>query len=151
MNGSPRTNGNREGFALVTTLLIVLVLSVIAVGAAWLASTEKRISFAEGVHVRATFAADAGGEAAINYLRLVDEPPAIIDFGDKLVHSEGTTEVHGSQNFEYDAHYIRMQHRPGWSADFRDFDYRVESDGAASVSGRTGVDLVASRLFKIGY
>ena len=59
--------------------------------------------------------------------------------------------MHGSQNFAYDAHYLRMQHRPGWSAEFRDFDYRVESDGAASVSGQTGVDLVASRLFKIGY
>jgi hypothetical protein len=151
MNGSPRTDSHREGFALVTTLLIILVLSVIAVGAAWLASTEKRVSFAEGVHVRATFAADAGGEAAINFLRLATEPPTIIDFADNLVRSEGTTAVHGSQNFAYDAHYLRMQHRPGWGAEFRDFDYRVESQGAASVSGQTGVDLVASRLFKVGY
>ena len=32
----------RQGFALATTLLIILVLSVIAVGAAWLASRLQR-------------------------------------------------------------------------------------------------------------
>jgi Tfp pilus assembly protein PilX len=147
----PLQRPDREGFALVTTLLIILVLSVIAVGAAWLASTEKRVSFAEGVHMRATFAADAGGEAGINFLRLVDEPPGILDFSDFRVHSEGTTNVHGSQRYTYDTHYVRKRPRPGWGTNFLDYDYRVVSTGQASTQGETGVELIASRLFKEGY
>lgn len=142
---------DRRGFALVTTLLIILVLSVIAVGAAWLASTEKRVSFAEGVHIRATFAADAGGEAGINFLRLAADPPPIIDFADFLVRSEGATAVQGSQNYAYNAHYVRKRPRPGWGVNFRDYDYRIDSQGAASVAGQSGVELIASRLFKEGY
>jgi hypothetical protein len=151
MDRLPRNAPDRQGFALVTTLLIILVLSVIAVGAAWLASTEKRTSFAEGVHIRATFAADAGGEAGINFLRLATDPPPIIDFADLLVRSEGTTAVHGTQSYAYDAHYIRKRPRPGWGVNFLDYDYRVDSLGAASTQGQSGVDLVASRLFKEGY
>ena len=55
-NGSP----GREGFALVSALLIVLLLSVLAVGVAWLASSEKKTSFAESVHLRSVLSADAG-------------------------------------------------------------------------------------------
>ena len=43
---------NREGFAMVTTLLVVLILSVLAVGVAWIASSEKKTTFAESVHVQ---------------------------------------------------------------------------------------------------
>ena len=63
MNGfTIKKNPDREGFALVTALLVVLVLSILAVGVAWLASTEKKTSWAQGVHVEAIFTADAGGE-----------------------------------------------------------------------------------------
>ena len=68
MRLTPISTPDRDGFALVTTLLILLVLSVIAVGAAWLASSEKRASFAESVHLSAVYSADAGGEAGINFL-----------------------------------------------------------------------------------
>ena len=65
---------------MVTTLLVVLILSVLAVGVAWIAGSEKKTSFAEAVHVRSVFAADAGGEAAINFIRMSDAPPTILDF-----------------------------------------------------------------------
>ena len=45
MNGfvkSTNPDTNREGFALVTALLVVLVLSVLAVGVAWLAGRSSR-------------------------------------------------------------------------------------------------------------
>ena len=59
---------DREGFAMVTALLVVLVLSVLAVGATWLASSEKKTTVAEALHVRSVFAADAGSEAGINFI-----------------------------------------------------------------------------------
>lgn len=142
---------NRDGFALVTTLLVILVLSVIAVGAAWLAGSEKRTSFAESVHLSAVYSADAGGEAGINFLRLSDSPPAILDFADFAVHNEGNTAIQGSQSYEFDCYYIRKRPKPGWGIEFLDYDYRVSSIGQASQSGTSGVELVAARLFKEGY
>ncbi len=141
----------REGFALATTLLIILVLTVIAVGASWLATTEKRTSFAEGVHISATFSADAGGEAGINYLRLVPSPPSIIDFGDMTVHSQGTTPIQGTQTYDYTCQFLQKRPRPGWGLEFLDYDYAVASNGNASQDGRSAVRLVASRLFREGY
>ena len=151
MRSKPIPTPDREGFALVTTLLIILVLSVIAVGAAYLASSEKRTSFAESVHLSAVYSADAGGEAGINFLRLSDSPPAILDFADFAVRNEGNTAIRGSQSYEFDCFYIRKRPKPGWGIEFLDYDYRVSSIGKASQSGTSGVELVAARLFKEGY
>jgi hypothetical protein len=146
-----RISPNREGFALATTLLMILVLSVLAVGAAWLASTEKRTSFAESVHISSIFSADAGGEAGINFLRLVDGPPPIIDYADSTVHSQGATTIQGAQEYEFDAHYAGRRPKLGWGTEFADYDYTVVSTGRAALASRTNVALLASRLFKEGY
>ena len=142
---------DREGFAMVTTLLIVLVLSVLAVAVAWLASSEKKTSFAEGVHVRSVFSADAGGEAGINFLRLADSPPHITDYSDNSVLNIAETPVLDSQTYEFDCFYSGKSHRPGWGVEFMDYDYRVDSTGRASTKGESNVELIASRLFKEGY
>jgi len=142
---------DREGFALVTTVLIVLVLSIMAVGAAWIASSEKKTSFNEGVHVRSLFSADAGGEAAINFIRTSDTPPNITDFSDNKVHTVGTTTLQGSQNFDYSAHFSGRRGKPGWGVAYKDYDYRMDVEGSASREGISGVELLVSRLFKEGY
>jgi PilX N-terminal len=142
---------DREGFALVTTLLIVLVLSVLAVAVAWMATSEKKISFAEGVHISSVYSADAGGEAGINFLRMADSPPHITDYTDNSVLNIGETAVLNSQTFEFDCFYDGKSPRPGWGVEFMDYDYRVSSTGRASTSGESQVTLVASRLFKEGY
>ncbi len=142
---------DREGFALVTTLLIMLVLSVLALAVAWMATSEKKISFAEGVHVRSVFSADAGGEAGINFLRLTDSPPHITDFANNKVLGIGETNVMDSQSYEYDAFYSGKSARPGWGVEFMDYDYQLTSTGKSSTRGQSEVQLVASRLFKEGY
>jgi hypothetical protein len=147
----PRPASGREGFAMATTLLIVLVLSVIAVGAAWLASSERKTTFAEGVHMEALFSADAGTEHAINFLRLSEEPPAIVDFADNTVRNQGRTGLLGTQTYQYGCNYLRKQPRPGWGIEYLDYDYAVLSSGAASREGRSDVQIVASRLFREGY
>ena len=142
---------NREGFAMATTLLIVLVLSILAIAAVWLANTEKRTSFAESVHISSVFSADAGGEAGINFLRLRERPPLIVDFSDMTVRDQGTTLIQGSQNYEYSCRYLAKRPRPGWGIEYLDYDYEVASTGTASQDGRSGVALIASRLFREGY
>jgi len=147
---SPAQTG-REGFAMVTTLLMVLVLGVIAVGVVWLSTSEKKTTFAEGVHVSSVFSADAGGEAAINFVRVSDSPPQITDFATNTVRSTATTNIAGSQNYDYDCRYLQKRPKPGWGVEYLDYDYRVLSNGTASREGRSGVQVVVSRLFKEGY
>lgn len=147
----PITRPGNEGFALVTSLLVILVLSLIAVAAVVLSGTEKRTSFAESVHVSAVFSADSGGEAAIHYLRMSDAPPKIIDHADMTVRSESNSTIQGAQKFDYECKYSGKQPKPGWGVQFLDYDYRVESSGHAAAKGRSDVDLLASRLFREGY
>lgn len=155
MNRNARTTNagapNREGFAMVTTLLVVLILSVLAVGVAWIASSEKKTSFAESVHIRSVYSADAGGEAAINFIRLSEVPPTYQDFGTRLVRSQGRTGLKDSQTYDYRAFFIRKSPKPGWGMDYLDYDYRINSHGTASRLGESGVELVVSRLYKEGY
>lgn len=142
---------NREGFALVTTLLMVLVLAVLAVGVVWMASSEKKISFAEQVHISSQFSADAGGEAGINFVRLSETPPRIIDFNTRTVRNQGETDIAGSQTYDYDAMYLQKSPRPGWGVDYLNYNYQIDSTGQAAVNGRSDVQLVVSRLYREGY
>ena len=100
---------NRDGFALVTSLLVVVVLSLLAVAAVMLSSTEKRTTLAERVHNEAVFSADAGGEMAINFLRLSDSPPQIIDFAHNTVRTETDQALNGAQQYDYDCRYTRKR------------------------------------------
>lgn len=134
---------NREGFAMVTTLLMVLVLSVMAVGVVWIATAEKKTVFAESVHVRSVFSADAGSEAAINFIRLADTPPA-----DQVV---AQTTIVGSQTYNFNTLHTGKSPRPGWEMGYVDYDYRINSQGTASTMGESAVQVSVSRLFKEGY
>lgn len=142
---------DREGFALVTALLVVLVLSVLAVGVAWLAGTEKKTSFAESVHMESIFSADAGGEAAINFLRTSETPPLPLD-ANQTVRVQGTTNLQDAQTYDYRAQFLKAVFKPGWDpTKYRDFEYRVESHGTAAAKGETDVEMVVTRLYQIGY
>jgi hypothetical protein len=145
------TRPGRDGFAMVTALLVVLVLSVLAVGAAWLARSEKKTTVAEAVHLRSVFAADAGGEAAINFVRTSNLPPQILDFGTMAVRNQTTTTLEGSQQYSYDVNFERKRLKPGWGVDYLDYDYEIGSQGEASRLGQSGVQVVVSRMYKEGY
>ena len=144
------TSPSRQGFALVSTLLIVLVISVLALGVAWLASSEKKTSFAEGVHIRSVLAADAGSEAGINFLRFADVPPALSSTDGLVAMTERIT-LANSQAFEFECLYVGKSFRPGWGVEFPDFNYHIDSTGFASTKGEGHVQVVAARMFKTGY
>ena len=145
------TGPDRRGFAMVTTLLVVLVLSVIALGAAWLASSERKTTFAEGAHIRAVLSADAGSESAINFIRVSDRPPRINDFGTMVVDTKGETALDGSQTYSYNCRYVNKRPKPGWGMEYLDYDYNVDAQGQASTQGQSSVSVLVSRLFKEGY
>jgi Tfp pilus assembly protein PilX len=135
---------DREGFAMVTALLVVLVLSVLAVGATWLATSEKKTTTAESVHMRSVFAADAGGEAGINFIRNSETPPT-------LTFVQPETALDGTQAYSYNARFVRRQPKPGWGKDYIDYDYQIGALGEAGAQGQSGVSVVVGRLYKKGY
>ena len=142
---------DREGFAMVTTLLMVLVLSVLAVGVVWMASSEKKTTFAEQNHISSLFSADAGGEAGINFVRLSSTPPRIISFADSTVRNQGETTLHDSQNYDFNCAYSGKTRRMGWGVNYLNYNYRIDSNGAAATTGKSGVELVVNRLYREGY
>jgi hypothetical protein len=138
----------RDGFATAVTLLIILVLAVIGLGAAWLASTEKKTSFAESVHLTALYSADSGGEAAINFLRLLPSAPAYAG-AHKMVRSQAQTALEGSQRYDYNCQFLNKGPAPaGWDTGYAEINFGVTAGGWASQQGRSAVGLVASRLFR---
>ncbi len=141
----------REGFAMVTALLVVLVLSVLAVAAVWLSSTESKTTTAEATHLSSVFSADAGGEAAINFVRVSDAPPQILDFTTMAVRTQPNTTIAGTQQYNYGVNFVRKSPKPGWGVDYLDYDYNVAAIGRAGRQGNSGVAVVVSRLFKEGY
>lgn len=145
-----QTAPDREGFALVTSLLIILVLSLIAVAAVVLSGTEKRTTFAEGVHTTAVFSADAGSEAAIHFLRMSDAPPKIYDT-DGTVNTQSVSPNENHQSYTADTQFVDRGPKAGWGTQFLDYNFRIESSGQAAAKGRSDIDLVASRLFREGY
>jgi hypothetical protein len=142
---------DREGFALVTALLIILVLSVIAVAAIIIATTEKQTTVAESAHAAAVFSADAGGEAGIHFLRMSSAPPMIIDFSDSTVVAPTTAGLQDMQTYEFTCWFAGSGRRPGWDANYIDRTYRVQSTGQAAAGGRSDVRLLVTRTFKEGY
>ena len=141
----------REGFAMVTTLMMVLVLAVLAMGVVWMATSEKKTSFAEQVHISSVFSADAGGEAGINFVRLSPTPPRIVVFADSTVRVQADTDIVGSQSYGYDCKYVRKTPRPGWGVNYLNYNYRIDSTGKAASNGQSGVQLVVTRLYREGY
>ena len=141
----------REGFAMVTTLMMVLVLAVLAVGVVWMAASEKKTSFAEQVHISSVFSADAGGEAGINFVRLSPTPPRIVVFSDSTVRSQADTEIVNSQSYGYECKYVRKTPRPGWGVNYLNYNYRIDSTGKAASNGQSDVQLVVTRLYREGY
>lgn len=141
----------RAGFAMASTLLIVLMLAVIAMGAAWLASSERKTSHAESVHMRALLAADGGTEAAINFLRLSNDPPPILDFGTLNVQAVVGQAIQNTQRYDYDCDFLRKRPKPGWGIDYLDYEYAVTARGVAGQRGQSGVQAVVARLYREGY
>ncbi len=148
---SGQTQTGRDGFAMVAALLVVLVLSVLAVAAVWLASSEKKTTLAEATHMSSVFSADAGGEAAINFVRVSNAPPQILDFNTMAVRAQASTAIEGTQDYAYSVNFTRKRAKPGWGTEYLDYDYNIGARGESGREGRSDVAVVVSRLFREGY
>jgi len=101
--------------------------------------------------VASVFAADAGGEAGINFIRLSETAPTRLDWATGNVRNQADTNLEGLSQYSYNANFLLRQARQGWMDDYYDYDYKIGALGTASQKGVSGVDVVVRRLYREGY
>ncbi len=143
--------GSERGFALISALAFLAILAAIATVSIWVAGSEKKVTFNEQTHQSAFFAADAGGEAGINWIRTQSAPPGILGAGNVVYNQPGYTTLDENQQYNFSMTYLRKRPRPGWSIEYKDFDYELLSNGTSVQNSWSQLELMLSRLFKEGY
>jgi Tfp pilus assembly protein PilX len=144
---------NERGSALVTTLFFLLGLAVTGAIIAGIASSEKRVTYNEYAHTRSFHASDAGGEEALNWIRSLPAPTRVPN--DTKVHelttySTLTSSYSTGENnrYKYDITFDRRRFRPGWTIEYKDYDFTVDTQGASAQESETDIEVQASRLFR---
>lgn len=146
-----RLLANNTGYAMVITLAFITALGLLAAIIISVATTEKQTTFNETTHAQAFYSADAGGEAAINWLRFQNTPPPEVDNAAHVYVPTGYTALTSNNDYRYDIAYQGKQYRPGWSHHYKDFRYQIESDGASTQNSEAAVEVQALRLYREGY
>jgi Tfp pilus assembly protein PilX len=142
---------NDRGFAMVIALTFLTGLAVVAVIIVAVATMEKRTAFNEYTYTRSFYSADAGSEAAVNWLRFLSSPPGFLDPSKTVYVPAGYTTITPEAKYKYNVTYLRKRHRAGWSKEYLDYEYRVDSDGTSVQDSESQVEVQALRLFKEGY
>jgi hypothetical protein len=142
---------NEDGYAMVMALSFVTALALLAAIIVGVATTEKQTTANETTHTRAFYSADAGGEAAINWLRFQNTPPAKLDNDGHVFVPTGYTPLSYKDDYRYDVQYQGKRWRPGWSHEYKDFQYEIESDGSSTQNSEASVEVQALRLYREGY
>jgi len=147
-----KTIRNDQGTALVATLFFITALAITATIIVWVTGSERRVSHNEYTHTRSFYASDAGSETAINWIRTRQIPPPIIDATEKFVANENDyTYISSDHSYQFDVRFDRVRFRPGWSREYLDFDYTIDSRGASVQQSSSRIEVRTSRLFRQGY
>jgi Tfp pilus assembly protein PilX len=143
---------NNRGTALVATLFFITALAVTATVIVAVTGTERRVSHNEYTHTRSFYASDAGSETAINWIRTRQIPPRIVNTADQLVVDQNDyTYLQSDHKYQFDVKFDRVRFRPGWSREYLDFDYTIDSRGASVQESSARIEVRTSRLFRQGY
>lgn len=142
---------NERGAAMVLVLGVLAALAVLAMVVMAVVVTEKRTQFNEYSNNRSFYSADAAGEAGVAWIRRQPDPPAVVDSLNHVSVSNAYTNLGADNRYRYDVKFVRARFRPGWSVEYRDYEYLVEASGASVQQAESAVELGAARLFREGY
>lgn len=142
---------NEKGSVMVLVLGIIAALTGMALIVVAVASSDKWTSFFEYTNTRAFYSADAASEASINWLRTQASPPPILDANRRVNVGAGFIALGADHGYKSDVKFVRKRFRPGWSLEYKDYEYDIEADGASVREAEAAVDVRAMRLFKEGY
>jgi hypothetical protein len=142
---------DERGNAMVIALAFITILALLAAVVANVATSEKKTTFNETMHAQAFYSADAGGEAAINWIRFQARPPLQLDNEGTVFAPAGYSRLQDKDQYKYGVQYEGKQFRPGWSHEYKDFRYEVESDGASAARSAAEIEVNVLRLYREGY
>ena len=147
----PPLDSRERGAAMVLALGVLAILAVLALIIVAIAVSEKKTQFADYAGDRAFNSADAATEAGVNWLLLQPAPPPIVDASSNVLVQAGYTNLTSDNQYKFDVTYITKRPRPGWSVEYKDFQYTVKATGASAQQSQAAIDLGATRLYREGY
>lgn len=145
-----RTTDER-GAAMVLVLGVLAALAILALVVLSITVSEKKTESADYQNNRSFYSADAASEAGVAWIRRQPDPPALVDTLSHVSVSAAYTTLSDDDRYKYDVKFVRKRFRPGWSVEYKDYEYLVEASGASARQSEAAVELGASRLFREGY
>jgi hypothetical protein len=140
-----------RGSALVMVLGALTVLALIAILIVGVVISEKKTSFSSYTGARSFYSADAASEAGVNWLQHQYSPAAILDSVSHVYVGGSYTAIDAQSGYKFDVSYIRKRYRPGWSVEYKDYEYKVDASGQSSPQAAAAIELHATRLYREGY
>jgi Tfp pilus assembly protein PilX len=147
----PRQLSNERGAAMVLVLGVLAALAVLALVVLRIVTSEKRTQFTDYANNRSFYSADAAGEAGVAWIRQQPSPPSLVDSLNHVSVSTAYTTLTTDHLYKYDVQFVRKKFRPGWSIEFKDYEYLVEASGASAQQAESAVELGATKMYKEGY
>jgi Tfp pilus assembly protein PilX len=145
-----RTNDER-GAAMVLVLGVLAALAVLALVVMTIVMSEKRTQLTEYSNDRSFYSADAAGEAGVAWIRRQASPPSLVDSLSHVSVSTAYTALSTDHQYKYDVKFTRKKFRPGWSVEYKEYEFLVEASGLSSQQAESAVELGASKTFREGY
>ena len=142
---------DEQGSALVMVLGVLAVLAVLAAIAITVVTTEKKAALAENTNSRSFYSADAASEAGVNWIHRQSSPPMLVDTLSHVFKAASYATLRDDNRYQYDVTFTRKRFRPGWSVEFKDYEYTVDARGASSQESEAAVQVTATRLYREGY
>ena len=145
-----RTTDER-GAAMVLVLGVLAALAILALVVMSITVSEKKTESADYDNNRSFYSADAASEAGVAWIRRQPNPPALVDTLSHVSVSTAYTTLNDDDRYKYDVKFVRKRFRPGWSVEYKDYEYLVEARGASAQLSESAVELGATKAFKEGY
>jgi len=136
---------------MVLVLGVLAALAILALVVMSITVSEKKTESADYDNNRSFYSADAASEAGVAWIRRQPNPPALVDTLSHVSVSTAYTTLNDDDRYKYDVKFVRKRFRPGWSVEYKDYEYLVEARGASAQLSESAVELGATKAFKEGY
>ena len=146
-----RTISGERGSAMVMALGVLTVLALLAVIVLTIVSANKRTESSDYANNRSFYSADAATEAGVHWLHTQGSPPALVDTLNHVSVTTAYTTLASDHQYRFNVRYVTKKFRPGWSVEYKDYQYVVEATGASAQQSQAAVNVNAARLFREGY
>jgi Tfp pilus assembly protein PilX len=146
-----RHDASERGSVMVLALGVLAVLAVLALVVVAIVVAEKKATLADYSGNRSFYSADAATEAGANWILRQPTPPPLIDAQSNVFVSAAYTSLSNDHRYKFDVQYVSKRPRPGWSVEYKDYEYRVQATGASAQQSESAIQLGATRLYREGY